>query len=172
MAESSQKTPFSDEELKHIAKKKIMASLAFRIHLLAFIGVNISLVLINYLTNHFSIIWYVYPLFGWLIGVAEHGASYLIYSRGVTGIQKIGVIMHAVAYITTTPALFIFNVVSSPAYPWYLWPACFWLVGLVIHAVVIRAFGARQVKTGEKKSWMDQKIEKELAKGTKQRGGK
>lgn len=148
-----------------------MQSLAFRIHLLAYIGVNIALVLINYLTNHFSTIWYVYPLFGWFIGVAEHGTSYLIYSHGVTGIQRIGVIMHAVAYVTTTPALIIFNLVSDPIYPWFLWPACFWFVGLVIHVIAIKMFGTSHVKTGEKKSWMDQKVEKELAKGAKKRGG-
>jgi hypothetical protein len=171
MAETSRKTPFSEEELRKIAKKKILRSMAFRIHFSAFICVNIALVLINYLTNHFSTPWFVYPLAGWWIGLAEHGAAYLIYSRGVIGAPKIGLIMHAVAYIAAAPALFVINLFSSPIYPWFLWPVCFWSLGLVIHAVAVRSFGIKREETGEKKSWLDRKIEYEVGKASTQQGG-
>ena len=171
MAEESRKTPFSEDELKKIAKKKILRAMAFRIHFAAFIGVNIALVLINYLTDHFATPWFVYPLAGWCIGIAEHGATYLIYSKGVIGTEKIGLILHAVAYFTAIPALYAINMVSSPVYPWFLWPGCFWLLGLVIHAVSVKAFGPKQEKTGEQKSWLDRKVEQEVGKANTQQGG-
>jgi hypothetical protein len=182
MAEESRKTPFSEEELKRIAKKKILRSMAFKIHLAAFICVNLFLFLLNvYVTGGRA--WFVFPLAGWSIGIAEHGAYYLIYSRGVIGTEKIGLIMHAVAYCVTIPALFAINMVSwgyAPGmggnflwgvYPWFLWPACFWLVGLVIHAVAVKVFIPHQEVTGEKKSWLDKKIEQEVERANTPQGG-
>ncbi len=165
MTEPAAKSPFSDEELKRIAKKKILMKLALKIHLLAYIGVNLALFAICYLT---SAIWFVYPLAGWFIGIVAHGTVYYAYSHGMSG-TKTGVLMNAAVYAASVPALLAINYASYFGYMWFLWPACFWLLGVVIHALAVRGAGS---KKEAKKSWLDRGVEKEMEKAKRDAGGK
>ena len=161
MIEAREKTPFSEEELRLIAKKKILKKLAFRIHFVAFVGVNIALLFINYLTNGLATIWFVYPLAGWFIGIVAHLSYYMTYTRGVIGLQKIGLLIHAAVYAASVPALFVINLFSYFGYMWFLWPTCFWLLGVIIQAIAYKEFGVKHVV---KKSWLDRNVDKELEK--------
>ncbi|MEX2682945.1 MAG: 2TM domain-containing protein [Candidatus Sigynarchaeota archaeon] len=164
MATSSNSTPFSDEELKHIAKAKILHKLAFKIHLVAFIGVNLALVAINYLTSAFSPIWFVYPVAGWFIGIVAHGTIYALYAGGTTGGAKIGLVMDAAIYLAAVPALGIINFFSSPGYMWFLWPTVFWLVGIIIQGLAYKATSTKAAGNPPKKSWLERGVDKEIEK--------
>ncbi len=164
MATSPNQTPFSDEELKHIAKKKILFRLAFRLHSLAYIGVNLALVAINYFTSGFSPIWFVYPVAGWFIGLVAHGTIYALYTGGTSGAAKIGLVMDAAIYLASVPALAFINFFSSPGYPWFLWPTAFWLLGIVIQAMAYRMAASKSSGKAPKENWLDRGVEKEMSK--------
>ncbi len=63
-----------DEERHKIAKKRVEARFGFYIHAAVFIAVNLLLIAIN-LINSPGVLWFIWPLFGWGIGLAFHGAS-------------------------------------------------------------------------------------------------
>ncbi|MBN2151756.1 MAG: 2TM domain-containing protein [Candidatus Lokiarchaeota archaeon] len=171
MSTSTATSPFSDEELKHVAKAKILHKMAFRIHLAAYICVNLALVAINYLTSFFSPIWFVYPVAGWFIGIVVHGTVYALYVGGTSGAGRVGLVVHAAAYLASAPALAVINYFSSPGYPWCLWPVGFWLVGVVIHGMAYKAAASKASGGAQKKSWLDQGVDKEMTKIKAKRQG-
>jgi hypothetical protein len=171
MTEPAAKSPFSDEELKRIAKQKVLMKFALKIHVLAFIGVNIALFAINYFTTGLSPIWFVYPLAGWFMGIVAHGTVYFAYSHGVSG-TKTGVLINAAVYAASVPALLAINIFSYANYLWFLWPAIFWLLGVVIHAVATKTATSKKGEKEPKKSWLEKGVEKELQKVKRNNGGK
>jgi len=63
----------SDEELKKIAKKTAENKVDFYTHFAIYIAVNIFLIAIWAATSGMdSFPWFVFPLFGWGIGIAAH----------------------------------------------------------------------------------------------------
>lgn len=63
----------SDEELRSRARKNAEARVGFYIHFSAYIMVNLFLVALWWLTRSFTIFpWFIFPLFGWGIGVVAH----------------------------------------------------------------------------------------------------
>jgi len=63
------------------AKKKVEAMRGFYIHLIVYICVNLLLLVVNLLTTP-RFLWFLFPLFGWGIGLFFHGF-------GVFGTNKI-----------------------------------------------------------------------------------
>jgi hypothetical protein len=53
---------------------RLFRSMGFKIHLAAFVAVNLLLLAVNLLTtpNH---LWFFWPLVGWGIGIVAHGAA-------------------------------------------------------------------------------------------------
>jgi hypothetical protein len=63
----------SDEELRKIARKTAENKASFYVHFVVYIAVNIFLIAIWAATSGIdSFPWFVFPLFGWGIGVAAH----------------------------------------------------------------------------------------------------
>ncbi len=63
----------SDEELKKIARKTAENKVDFYTHLVIYIAVNLFLIAIWYATSGIgSFPWFVFPLFGWGIGIGAH----------------------------------------------------------------------------------------------------
>ena len=58
----------------------IFKDLGFKIHLGVYLGVNLLLAVINLLTEP-QILWFLWPLAGWGIGIAGHAAA-IYYSCG------------------------------------------------------------------------------------------
>ncbi|MHA1679988.1 MAG: 2TM domain-containing protein [Promethearchaeota archaeon] len=169
--DSGQKSPFSEEALKQIAKEKILWALGVKIHFAAFIGVNIMLFVIDYLTKAPDAkYWFVYPLVGWFVGFFTHFTVYMIYSRGVVGGKKKGFILHAVVSVLAFLATFAINYYSDSSYLWFLWVLFGLIISVIVHGVLYRS-ATRPENTESKKTWMEQKIEKELEKVRKKRGG-
>nr|MDO8117713.1 2TM domain-containing protein [Candidatus Sigynarchaeota archaeon] len=170
MSEKTKTTPFSEEELKTIAKEKVLQRLAVRVHLLAYIGVNIALFVLNYMINGLSTIWFVYPLAGWLIGITAHGVYYILYSKGVSS-RKVGLFIHAAVYVVGSFSMLVINYFSGFTYMWFLWPAIFWCFGVLFHAIGLKFSGKTIDEAGEKKSWLERNAEKELQKAKRKSGG-
>ncbi len=59
-----------DAALLHRARQRTGARMGFRIHLLAFLAVNLTLAAIA-LSHGQS--WFIWPLLGWGMGLAAHG---------------------------------------------------------------------------------------------------
>jgi 2TM domain len=60
-----------DEELMKRARKRVDMKMAFYMHLLVYVCVNLGLYAINQYRGGQS--WHVFPLFGWGVGLAVHG---------------------------------------------------------------------------------------------------
>ena len=68
-----------NQEAYQRAKKRVEAKMGFYMHLAVYIGVNILLIIINLITSpHY--LWFIWPLFGWGIGVFFHGMSIFVFS--------------------------------------------------------------------------------------------
>ena len=168
---------FSEENLREIAKKKVVYRFAVRLHVSIFLIANILLFSINMLTTPYYF-WIIYPFFGWLIGVAEHLAAYIIYAKGIYPNTKRGVIFHIVAYIFVNLLLFniffyneiFYRLIAMPLpdynpYLWFLFPLVFWGTGLIIHiAVHLIFFRSKVNKEGITQSKREKAIEREIEK--------
>jgi hypothetical protein len=71
-------------DLLRIARRRAGAKLGFLIHLAAFVAVNGLLIFINQRTTP-GVSWFAYPLGGWALGLALHGAA--VYLPG-TGLRQ------------------------------------------------------------------------------------
>jgi hypothetical protein len=157
---------FSEENLREIAKKKVVYRFSVRLHISIFLVVNTLLFFINMLTTP-SYYWIIYPFFGWLIGVAEHITVYIVYAKGIYPNTKRGVIFHVVAYLFVNLLLFIIFYYNELYYPyaWFLFPLVFWGAGLLIHIAVYFIFSRSKVnKEGIKQSKREKAIEREIEK--------
>ena len=145
---------FSEENLRRIAALKIKFRLSVKIHLVAYILTIVLLISINVLFTPF-LLWVIFPIFGWLIGLMMHLTAYMVYARGVYPIAKRGVIFNMVAYVFVIPFLFY----------WFAFPAFFWGLALIIHYIVYLGFFNKKLyEEGERKSRMERAIEKEIQK--------
>lgn len=65
-----------EQEMYQRAKESAESKIRFYIHLAVFLGVNCLLMVINLKTSPQSL-WFLWPLFGWGIGVILHGLTVL-----------------------------------------------------------------------------------------------
>ena len=63
-----------DDQRRRRARTWVKALLGFYIHATVFGAVNVGLLLINLLTSP-GYLWFLWPLFGWGIGLAAHGLA-------------------------------------------------------------------------------------------------
>ena len=70
-----------NEEAYKRAKKRVEAKIGFYIHFMVYVGVNILLILINFLTSP-QYLWFKWPLMGWGIGLLFHGLGVFVFSKG------------------------------------------------------------------------------------------
>jgi hypothetical protein len=160
---------FSEEGLRKIAEQKINFRYSVKIHIVAYILVNLLLVIINVLTINFNItlqnLWVLYPILGWFCGLSIHWVSYVLYAKGVYPMAKRGVIFHITAYLSVLLLLVVSNLITTPTYLWVFFPALFWGIGVVAHIVVYMIYFKEKITDkGETKSKKEQAIEKEMQK--------
>ena len=127
------------------------------------IPLNIGLNLVYNLIRKENL-WSLYVLFAWTIAFSVHSASYLIYSKGVIGLQKIALILHAVIFVLSCPTLFVINYISGFTYLWFLWPDLSWIVAIIVHFALYKFFLRHKDKPEGNKSWIDRKIDDEIKK--------
>jgi hypothetical protein len=71
-----------DVELRRLAIRRADMKLAFRSHLMAYVLVNAGLLTINLLTSPGDW-WFYWPMLGWGIGLAAHGATVYFNGEGM-----------------------------------------------------------------------------------------
>jgi hypothetical protein len=59
---------------------------------------------------------------------------------------KLDFYKHLATYALVIAMLAILNVITSPSYLWFLWPAAGWGIGLVAHATNVFAFSDTALK--------------------------
>lgn len=157
-----------DQELRKIAEKKVVFRYSVKIHVIIFVLVNIVLLLINLLTTPFF--WVVFPFFGWLIGVAIHCLSYILYARGVYPMGKRALLYTITAYIFVMLLLFVTNYITLGVINWALYPAFFGGIGVLVYIFIyLIFFRAKLANNGEKKSKIEKAVDKEMEKIAKKR---
>jgi hypothetical protein len=118
----------------------------FLIHLAAYVVVTVLLAAIN-LWFAPEMLWFVWVLLGWGIGVAAHGLALLL--RRTRRRERIfidpkarGFAVHLFAYVAVVILLFIVNLTMTPKVWWFYWVALGWGAGVAFHAWC--AFGKRR----------------------------
>jgi len=155
---------FSEESLYEIARSKVNFRLSVKVHVGVFLVVSVLLLTINLIFSP-SILWVIYPFFGWIIGVVLHTTAYIVYARGVYPIAKRGVIFHTLTFIFAMLYLFIINLITIPTYYWAIYPLIFWGSALVIHNIAYLVLYRGKIDDkGETKSRRERAIEKEMEK--------
>lgn len=158
----------SDEELRKIAEKKVKFRYSVKIHVIIFILVNSVLLFINLLTIEF--LWVVFPFFSWLIGVAIHWLSYVLYARGVYPTGKRALLYTITAYLFVMLLLFVTNYITLGVINWALYPTIFAGAGVLIYIFVYLIFFREELtENGEKKSKIDKAVDKEMEKIARKR---
>ena len=69
---------FTEEERYYAAKKRVEEIKGFYGNLIAYVVVNIGLVVVNLLTSP-AYLWFFWPMLGWGIGVFFHGLKVFNY---------------------------------------------------------------------------------------------
>ena len=90
-----------------------------------------GLAVLNYLTGS-DYPWFLWPAIGWGIGLAFHLWAVLSENMVRFSGKWNDLVQHLVSYIIVIGGLSLMNLLSSD-YPWVLWPALIWGVGLGIH---------------------------------------
>ncbi len=138
------------EEAEIEGEREAASTAAFRAHLGAFGAVSVVLFLLWLAWTPFRHLWFLYPAGGWAIGVAHHfvaltgkrsqrrelGAQLTAEQRRTLRRlhrEETGFAQHLTAYGTVIAFLFMVNMISSPGFPWFLFPAAGWSVGLISH---------------------------------------
>ena len=72
----------NEEDLRALAARRVTAKKEFFTHLAAYVIVNAGLILIYAMTTWGGYPWFIWPLFGWGIGLAFHLVTMLNELRG------------------------------------------------------------------------------------------
>ncbi len=133
----------------------------FRGHLAGFVGVNAGLAGI-WLATGAEFPWFLIPLFAWGIGIATNFDELLRKKTEVRELQSLGSATteelesyqkltkarakwrkRLVSTGATTALLFVINMITSPSFPWFLFPAGGMAIGLFSHYPRYRAKAGR-----------------------------
>lgn len=143
--------------LENTEKQDYKAKFTFRFHFFLFAIVNALLFVINYMFSP-MIMWFVIPMFGWLIAIILHLAA--IFSKNMRPVKK-GVVIHYATYFSVNLLLFVINYVTFSAISWALYPLIFWGTGLLVHTTVYFEYLSKKStakKEGKLKSIIKQRM--------------
>ena len=104
----------------------------FRLHFLLFLIINALLMAINFLFSP-QFWWFIFPIFGWLIGIAVHLAAEL--TKNLFPHMR-AFIIHIAVYVSGILFLLIIDYMFSEALTWALYPLIFWGAGLLVHGII------------------------------------
>jgi hypothetical protein len=78
-----EKFKISEEEKYKIAKKRVEEIRGFFAHLFAYIGVNVTLIIINLVTSNFRLnnLWFYWVTVFWGIGLLWHALAVFVLNR-------------------------------------------------------------------------------------------
>jgi len=153
---------FSEESLRKIAEQKVSFRASLKMHSLIYLLANSLLGFINYVLSP-DFLWFLFPLFAWLIGLVIHFTLYLLYARGVYPKLKRTVILIFIIYFFVVLLLFVINYVTLGEINWALYPAVFGGVGVLIVIITYLIFFRSKItQSGDIKTKKQRAIEKEM----------
>jgi len=165
----SKNTIFSEETLRKIASQKVMFRYSVRVHAICYVSINALLFILNLIFTPTDW-WVVFPLFGWLIGLALHATAYIVWVKGM-GYSRRAILFHLVGYIFTMFLLLITNYSLSGTLDWVIYPAIGWGGGLFLHILFSYLMTKTSSVEGEAtQSRKERAIEKEMEKMRKKLG--
>ena len=157
-------TEFSKEGLRKIAEQKVNYRLSVKLHISLFFLGNFLLFLINLLFTP-GFLWAFIPLFSWLIGLAIHITTYILYARGVYPMSKRGLIFVSVAVFFGSLQLAVINFITLGELNWSLIPIILGTAVILTYLSFYLIFLRHdRTQIGPIKSRKDKAVEKELEK--------
>ncbi len=140
---------FDKDDVRSIAKNVLFWRWSLVTHFLIYI-VALIIIGINLAEQSIDLLVLVHLAFGWLIGVAFHGAIYFIVLRPVKGFFSYTALLHLIVYIVTSIYLVILNVIFVPGAPWSLIAILGWGIGVGIHLLIMYTTRKRKIIEKEK----------------------
>jgi len=142
---------FDEDYVRSTAKGLLFWRWSFIAHFIIYIC---SLIFIGIIlaTQGRDLLLLVHPTMGWLIGVAFHGAIYIIVLKRIEGFFTITAILHLSIYVVTCVYLVILNVLFVPGVPWSLYAILGWGIGLGFHLLLAYSTRMRERISEEKVS--------------------
>jgi hypothetical protein len=102
-------------------------------HLGPYVTIISMLAIINLLTSP-TYPWFLFPALAWGVGLAIHFWSVVLGTITQNLSRKWrGFLMHLGPYVIVIGFLAMINLLTSPTYPWFLFPAMGWGVGIALH---------------------------------------
>lgn len=158
---SGEPDPLVEEYYEQTDEAAAQATAGFRGHAAAFVGVNAGLAGIWVATGA-GFPWFLIPLFGWGIGLSTHYDAVRRRRFETQDMRKLGVRTreqlrtyrrlakaragwhgHLVSNVATSVLLFTINMITSPGFPWFLFPVGGMGIGLISHFPAYRAKSRR-----------------------------
>ena len=157
------------ESDRKIAREKVMFRYSVKVHATLFVLSNILLFILNLIFTP-EILWIAFSFFAWLIGLAIHYLSYLLYARGVYPNTKRAMYYLITAYVFGIIFLFVTNYATLGIISWALYPAVFGGAAVLIYIILYFLFFRKKLTdSGMIKSRIDRAVEKEMQKIAKKR---
>ena len=126
---------FDKDDVYSIAKGILFWRWSLIIHFLIYIGALI-IIGINMAEQGINLLLLIHPTMGWLIGVAFHGAIYIIVKKPIKGFLSYTAFLHLTVYIVVSIYLVILNVLFSPGFPWSAIAIAGWGIGIGLHILL------------------------------------
>ncbi len=113
------------------------------------------LLIVWYVTTPFGHPWFLYPIGAWAIGIAHHLVAVRMrrsqsreMAARLTAEQRrtlrrlhrseSGFAQHLTAFVSVAAFVFMVNMITSSRFPWFVFPAAGWTVGLLSHQLFYR----------------------------------
>lgn len=125
-----------EDDVRSIAKGRIFWKWSFITHLIIYIT-GLIIIGLNFAALGINLILLIHPIFGWLIGIAAHGALYYIVQKPIKGFLSYTGFLHLTVYIVTSIYLAILNVLFTPGALWSLVAILGWGIGMGIHLILM-----------------------------------
>ncbi len=146
-----------DEYRRHVADRATRMKIGFRGHMGSYITVNAILAVIWFTTGA-GFPWFLIPAGGWAIGLITHYANVRRKAKEADEIDSIenlnrehlrilrklnkvrdSWVSHFVSNIAVSGFLFMLNMITSPGFPWFIFPVGGMAIGLFSHLPVYKA---------------------------------
>ncbi|MHA1340095.1 MAG: 2TM domain-containing protein [Promethearchaeota archaeon] len=159
---------FSEKSLRKIAKEIVFKRIVLKIHLVAYIFVNILIFSINYSylpdkTDIFGY-WVLWVITSWGLAVLLHAFIYISFRYGLfTSNLKLALSYHSFITIIICFFLIFADWFSTGKFEWFWWPSAALICALLIHFYTY--FVVKPKKNEDPtKSYIERKVDRELRK--------
>ncbi|MHA1785979.1 MAG: 2TM domain-containing protein [Candidatus Helarchaeota archaeon] len=144
-------------EIYKMAEKKVRKRLALEIHVLIFLLVNITLLIINVIFAPLFL-WVIIVILSWGLGLVIHAITFFI-KKG----KVIALAIHTSSFIMVQIMLIYINLVFQPNFYWFVFPLFAFLTSLLVHGILYYIY-SKEKEDKEDKNWYIKRIEKEAIK--------